>query len=124
MWVRFKRLSPLPVAFDVIEAWGFEYRSCFVWVKPQMGDGTFWRVSHEFLLFGVRGSCPFENTSVKSWLELPGTEHSSKPNEVRQLIELVSPGPYLELYAQQRPTKPCWTAYGNDVSRKERLNCD
>ncbi len=36
-------------AFDVVEAWGFQYKSCFVWLKPQIGMGNYWRVSHEFL---------------------------------------------------------------------------
>src|SRR5690606_24138432 len=40
----------------VMEAWGFEYRSCLVWVKLQMGIGNYWRVSHEFLLLGIRGN--------------------------------------------------------------------
>lgn len=40
----------------VMDAWGFEYRSVFVWVKPQMGIGNYWRVSHEFLLLGIRGN--------------------------------------------------------------------
>ncbi len=39
-------------AQKVIESWGFEYKSCYVWVKPQIGMGNYWRVSHEFLLFG------------------------------------------------------------------------
>ncbi|MCA9201250.1 MAG: hypothetical protein KDA87_27100, partial [Planctomycetales bacterium] len=36
-------------AFDVIEAWGFDFKSCLVWIKPQLGMGNYWRVSHEFL---------------------------------------------------------------------------
>jgi len=40
-------------AKQIIEAWGFEYKSCFVWVKPQIGIGSYWRVSHDFFLFGL-----------------------------------------------------------------------
>ncbi|APZ96358.1 MT-A70 family methyltransferase [Fuerstiella marisgermanici] len=36
-------------AFEVMEARGFQYKSCLVWVKPQLGMGNYWRVSHEFL---------------------------------------------------------------------------
>ncbi len=39
----------LEAAFTVIRAWGFEYKSCLVWAKPQIGMGNYWRVSHEFL---------------------------------------------------------------------------
>ncbi|MCR9095690.1 MAG: MT-A70 family methyltransferase [bacterium] len=60
-------------AREIIEAWGFEYKSCFVWVKPQMGTGNYWRVSHEFLLLGVRGKLPFLERDCMSWVEAPRT---------------------------------------------------
>lgn len=44
----------LAEALEVMGAWGFVYKSCLVWVKPQLGMGNYWRVSHEFLLCGVR----------------------------------------------------------------------
>ena len=47
--------SHLPEAFAVMEAWGFEYKTYLVWVKPQMGMGNYFRVSTELVLFGVRG---------------------------------------------------------------------
>ena len=36
-------------AFEVMDAWGFTYKSCFVWVKDKLGMGNYWRVSHEYL---------------------------------------------------------------------------
>lgn len=97
----------------VMEAWGFEYRSCFVWVKPQMGMGNYWRVSHEFMLFGIRGRAPFADRSLMSWAEHPRGRHSAKPEPIRGLIEKASPGPYLELFAR-RPADG-WTVWGNEV---------
>ena len=38
-------------AFDVIDAWGFTYKSCLIWIKPQLGMGNYWRVSHEYLCY-------------------------------------------------------------------------
>lgn len=99
----------------VMESWGFEYKSCFVWVKPQMGIGNYWRVSHEFMLLGIRGKPEFRRRDCMSWGEFDRTSHSKKPAGVRQLIESVSPGPYLELYG--RETAPNWMVYGNEVSR-------
>jgi N6-adenosine-specific RNA methylase IME4 len=99
----------------VMEAWGFEYKSCFVWVKPQMGIGNYWRVSHEFMLLGIRGKPEFRRRDCMSWGEFDRTAHSKKPSGVRKLIESVSPGPYLELYG--RETVPNWMVYGNEVSR-------
>lgn len=97
----------------VIEAWGFEYKSCRVWVKPQMGIGNYWRVSHEFLLLGVRGDCPFLDKSMMSWLEASRGEHSAKPYAFRRDIERVSPGPYIELFARQ--TAKDWSSWGNQI---------
>ena len=98
----------------LMEAWGFSYKSCFVWVKPQMGMGNYWRVSHEFLLLGVRGSLSFLDNSVMSWIRSDRTSHSSKPDGVRRLVERVSPGPYLELFG--RKASAGWTVFGNEVA--------
>lgn len=99
----------------VMDAWGFEYKSVFVWVKPQMGIGNYWRVSHEFMLFGIRGKCPFLNRSEMSWRSFDRTTHSSKPNQIYDIIRKVSPGPYLEMFA--RGMRPGWTVWGNQVER-------
>lgn len=105
-------------AFDVIDAWGFEFKSCLIWVKPQLGMGNYWRVSHEYLLLGVRGSMPFRERSNRSWLLERRTAHSRKPYRVRQLIEQVSPGPYLELYGREEIPNSQWTVFGNQVERR------
>jgi len=102
-------------AFDVLESWGFTYKSCFIWVKPRIGIGNYWRVSHEFMLFGVRGKLSFADRGVRSWIEHDRSEHSRKPDAVRELIERVSPGPYLEMYGRQTPSNDQWTVYGNQV---------
>lgn len=102
-------------AKQVIEAWGFEYKSCFVWVKPQMGIGNYWRVSHEFMLLGVRGGLGFRDKAQKSWIEEKRTRHSQKPESVRYIIEKVSEPPYLELFGRQASCG--WTTWGNQVDR-------
>ena len=106
----------LPQAFELITAWGFRYKSCLVWVKPQMGIGNYWRVSHEFLLLGVKGNLPFRDHSKKSWHSSPRLEHSKKPEVFRHLIQQVSPGPYLELFA--RTTSPGWHVWGNQIKQQ------
>lgn len=105
-------------AIDLIAAWGFQYKSCFVWVKPELGCGNYWRVSHEFLLLGVRGNLPFSNHCQKSWLAASRMEHSRKPGAVRMLVEKVSPGPYLEMYGRAELPNSSWTVYGNRVERR------
>lgn len=105
----------LPDAFRVMSSWGFEYKSCFVWVKPQMGIGNYWRVSHEFMLLGTRGSCTFADKSLKSWAALDRRKHSAKPDEIRRMIERASPGPRIELFA--RRLSPGWVSWGNEIER-------
>ena len=80
--------------------------------------GNYWRVSHEFLLLGVRGSLPFEDRTLRSWILERRTSHSRKPYRARQLIEQVSPGPYLELYGREELPDSQWTVYGNQVERR------
>lgn len=106
----------LPESFQLIKAWGFEYRSCFVWAKPQLGIGNYWRVSHEFLLLGIRGNAKrFRVRNLRSWQEFKRRKHSAKPEKIRDYIEAASPGPYLELFG--RKSVSGWTVLGNDVYR-------
>lgn len=99
----------------VMEAWGFEYKSVRLWIKPQMGIGNYWRVSHEFLLFGIRGSAPFRDRGMMSWVNAKRTGHSVKPECFREDIEKVSPGPYLELFARREV--PGWSSWGNQIEK-------
>ena len=78
--------SFLRETFAVMDAWGFDYRSSFVWVKPKLGLGNYWRIAHEFLLYAVRGKAAFQRRDVRSWLELKATKHSEKPHAIRELI--------------------------------------
>lgn len=98
----------------IFEAWGFEFRSSFIWVKPQIGIGNYWRNSHEFLLTAIRGNAKrFNDHSMKSWLECERGRHSAKPEHVRHMLEKASPGPYLEMFA--RSGAPNWTVWGNQI---------
>jgi hypothetical protein len=77
----------------VMRAWGFEYKSIFVWTKPSPGTGYYWRSAAEFLLLGVRGQCPFLDHSIITWICVGRGQHSEKPERIRTLIEAVSPHP-------------------------------
>ncbi len=101
---------------QIFAAWGFEFKSSYVWVKPQIGIGNYLRNSHEFLLLAVRGGLVGAATDVKSWGEFNRQEHSAKPDRIRvDVLERVSPGPRLELFG--RKTSPGWTVWGNQIER-------
>ena len=90
----------LPEAFKVMDAWGFEYKTYFVWVKPQMGMGNYFRVSTELVLFGIRGGLRTTQRDIKNYLTAPRQKHSAKPLEFQDIVARTSPGPFLELFAR------------------------
>lgn len=98
---------------QVMEAWGFTYRSILTWVRPVFGLGQYLRTASEHLLFGTRGKAPILFRSQPSWLFAPRQEHSHKPEEQYAVIERCSPGPYLELFARRR--QPGWDCWGNEI---------
>ena len=114
----------LPEAFDVMAAWGFEYKTYLVWVKPQMGMGNYFRVSTELVLFGIRGGMRTQARDIKNYFNAPRGKHSAKPSMFHDLVAKASPGPYMELFSRCRADEmltgcmcsKCrlgWTVWGN-----------
>lgn len=113
LWTTNAFLFECPRIFD---AWGFEFRSSFIWCKPQIGIGNYWRNSHEFLLTAIRGKAKsFNDHSLKSWLECDRGRHSAKPEKIREMLMKASPGPYLEMFGRSPATG--WTVWGNEIER-------
>lgn len=105
--------ATLRQGYDIAEAWGFVVRSPLTWVKLRLGLGTYLRNSTEHLLFATRGTAPVEFRSQPTWINAPVQDHSHKPEEQYALIERISPGPRLELFARRR--QPGWDAWGNEI---------
>lgn len=106
--------SLLQEGLDVIKAWGFTYRSPIYWIKPRLGLGNYIRNASETCLFATRGSAPVKFRSQPNWLFAPQQEHSHKPEEQYAIIERLSHGPYLELFARRRQS-PRWDVWGNEI---------
>ena len=98
---------------EVLEAWGFDVKGICTWVKPRIGLGNYFRNTTEHLLLGVRGKLPVQFNRQPTWFYAPLQEHSHKPEEQFAIIERMSPGPYLELFARRR--QPGWDAWGNEI---------
>lgn len=112
LWVT----SPLlEDSFKVIKAWGFKYKTSFIWDKVAHSMGHYNSVRHEFLLICTRGSCtPDVPKLLDSVVSIERTEHSVKPDEFREIIDTLYPiGNRLELFAR-RPAKG-WDVWGNEV---------
>lgn len=106
----------LQEGLDVMKAWGFTYRDPLVWNKTNvgLGLGNYLRNGCEIVLFGTRGRAPVKFKGQSNLLFAPLQDHSHKPEEMYPIIERVSPGLYLELFAR-RP-QPNWDAWGNEIA--------
>ncbi|MXW42482.1 MAG: helix-turn-helix domain-containing protein [Acidimicrobiia bacterium] len=110
---------------EVLESWGFTYKSNIVWAKRRKdggpdgrGVGFYFRNVTELILFGVRGSMrtlPPGRRQV-NMIETRKREHSRKPDEQYSIIENCSPGPYLELFA--RYSRPKWVSWGLEANEE------
>ena len=95
LWLPERHYADAP---RLISTWGFKLASSLVWVSGRGERGDYWRSSHRTMALGVRGVLPFRNRSPLSWIRVDAAIQASKPEVVRELIERVSPGPYLELF--------------------------
>ena len=117
----------LPDGIEVLRAWGFEYKSNIVWHKIRKdggsdgrGVGFYFRNVTELVLFGIRGKKARTLAPGRRQVNLIGTqkrEHSRKPDELYDVIEACSRGPYLEMFA--RDTRKGWVGWGNQASGYE-----
>jgi N6-adenosine-specific RNA methylase IME4 len=115
-------------AFEVVDAWGFQYITTLTWRKlGRQGLGQYFRGTTEHVLFCRRGCPPYRTredgkraqglTDFEAGAYFdearPEDIHSRKPTKVHEWAELISPGPYLEMFA--RTARPGWQAWGNEA---------
>lgn len=118
----------LTEGLEVMRAWGFTYKTNMVWYKIRKdggpdgrGVGFYFRNVTELILFGIRGSMRTLKPG-RTRVNLFATrkrEHSRKPDELYDIIEACSPGPYLELFARFR--RPEWSQWGNEDVEENSL---
>jgi N6-adenosine-specific RNA methylase IME4 len=110
----------LPHALKVMNAWGFAYKSHFVWVKDRSGTGYWNRCQHELLLVGTRGKppAPAQGEQWGSAIRASVGEHSEKPEDFYRLIESYFPNlPKIELFARTR--RHGWDAWGHEAPGRD-----
>lgn len=103
----------LPDAMRVMTAWGFTYKSHFIWNKDKIGTGYWNRNKHELLLVGTKGNIPAPamGTQPQSVIDAPVRLHSEKPQVFYLMIENYFPTlPKIELNARRR--REGWEAWG------------
>lgn len=114
----------LPSGLEVLEAWGFAYKTNIIWHKVRKdggsdgrGVGFYFRNVTEILLFGIRGKGARTLDPGRRQVNLLASrkrEHSRKPDEQYEVIEACSWGPYLELFG--RGHREGWTLWGNEAT--------
>ena len=136
----------LPEGLEALRRWGFRYVTKIDWFKSerdeellmlmgdleadqtlQMGIGQYYRGVTESCLFGVRGRCEYrlrpdgKRAQGRTGFHARRTEtHSEKPEKMAQMIELVSHGPYLEMFA--RSGRRGWDSWGNQAPVQEAVS--
>lgn len=103
-------------ALQVLDAWGFEYKTHAVWDKRRVGMGYWFLGRHELLLVGTRGdfSPPPPEARVASVLEEDRGPHSRKPSVAYDVIETAFPSARrLEMFA--RSGREGWTVWGDQA---------
>lgn len=124
LWVPNALLS---CGLEVMAAWGFEYKTNIVWHKIRKdggpdgrGVGFYFRNTTELVLFGIRGRLRTLDPGRRqvNIIKSRKREHSRKPDELYDIIEACSPGPYLELFARGRYSER-WAVWGNQSAAYE-----
>jgi len=129
--------SFVPEAYELMEWFDAEHKTNITWVKVKnghvaydreveayaldqsdvrMGMGHYWRGAAEHCLFGVRGRLPAKVHNLTNVVVSEQGKHSQKPRVFYDLVEQMSPGPYLEIFARDQG-RLGWTAWGNEVSQ-------
>ena len=109
----------LNCAVELLQSWGFNYKSCLVWDKVKHNMGFYSSVRHELLLIGGKGqSAPTDKkyaNQTDSVYSEPRQEHSKKPEYYYEMIEKMHPykTERIELFARNK--KEGWDSWGNEV---------
>jgi N6-adenosine-specific RNA methylase IME4 len=114
----------LKEALDVMDSWGFKYKTHAIWDKEIIGMGYWFRGRHELLLVGTMGkvSPPEPKERVASVYKEKRGKHSSKPKYFRDIITDSFPADWnrLEMFAREK-TSPSWDVWGNEVESDIKL---
>lgn len=120
--------SLLKEGLDIMNIWGFEFKQTHIWVKTKQeikntdlnsclsfGMGRLFRQTHEVVLLGTKGKIynHLKNKSQRSVHFFPATKHSSKPENLQNMLDKMFPeGNRIELFARRK--KLNWLCLGND----------
>lgn len=92
----------LPVSFEILEEWGFDYKATMVWNKEKLGIGYWLRMQCEFCLLAIKGNPVWDATDIRDTITEPRREHSRKPERFYKTILDNCPEPIGEAFSRQK----------------------
>ena len=98
-------------SFEVIEAWGFQYKTMLTWVKNKIGLGDYLRGKTEHCMMCVKGKPLIHLTNQSTALIAPSNSHSQKPKEFYSLVDALCPGSKVELFSRVKK-RDGWVLHG------------
>lgn len=107
--------SFIEAVYDIARAWRFEPSTMLFWLKQPMGLGLggAFVPCVEPILFCRRGGLSAKCRIDRNWWGWPRGRHSQKPEQFQTIVESVSPGPYLEMFARRK--RDGWDVWGNEA---------
>lgn len=103
-------------AKELLDEWGFEYRSMFVWDKQKIGMGNLVRMQCEFCLMGIKGNPVFRDAhNIRDIFSEPRREHSRKPKAFYEMVNNLCVGRKLDYFSREH--RDGWCSYGNDTEK-------
>ena len=104
----------------LLSAWGFRALTILTWCKRQPGVGHYLRNNTEHCILASRGKAQTpEHKPLSTWFVWPRGQHSGKPDAFYDLVESVSPGPYLDVFARRQ--RMGWDTWGNECYLPEGM---
>lgn len=105
----------LPDSFNILNQWGYEYKSIIVWNKIKMGMGSWFRMQCEFCLFAIKGKPAWSNVTERDIIEESRREHSRKPDAFFDMVAKICYGKKLEYFSREK--RDGWDVFGNDINK-------
>ena len=102
-------------SYAVARAWGFRPAYLLTWAKTpkKWNIGGIYASTTEHILFARRGKLKALSREMSTWWNWNRGKHSAKPEAFQDIVETVSPGPRIELFARRH--RPGWTVWGNEI---------
>ena len=106
-------------AFYLMDQWGFKQKTILTWIKPRIGMGRYYRNNTEHVVFGVKGSLKVLRHNVRTAFYGEQGRHSEKPAAFYDMVETMSPGPYLDVFARKQRFN--WDTWGAECFTADGL---